>query len=168
MKILLVNPPKYKNLKYIREGRCQQRVSSYEYVFPPISLFSIASLLERENFDVKIIDSTAENISWFELEEIINKYCPDTIVASISTPSFYGDIKISEISNKLNIFSIAIGVHCTALPEQTLIGSKFDAVVRGEPEISVLEIIKKLNKESDNFNLKNLLGISYKKWKNLS
>jgi radical SAM superfamily enzyme YgiQ (UPF0313 family) len=160
MKIFLINPPEYRGFRYAREGRCQQRISSYEYVFPPISLLTIAAVLEKENFDVKIFDCTAENISWPKLESLINKNLPDLVIVTISTPSFYGDIRVAEICKKLDIFSVAIGVHCTALPEQTLLDSEFDAVVREESEITVLEIAKKLSKKQ---NLNSVLGISYKK-----
>ena len=157
MKIFLINPPEYRGLNYVREGRCQQRISSYEYVFPPISLMTIAAVLEEENFDIKILDCTAENISWSKLESLINKNLPDMVVVTISTPSFYGDVRVAEICKKLEIFSVVIGVHCTTLPEQTLLESNFDAVVRGEPEITVLEIAKRLNKKQ---NLKNVFGTS--------
>jgi len=159
MKVLLINPPACNGMWYVREGRCQQRVSSYEYVFPPISLFSIAAVLEKENFEVKIIDCTAERITFTKLENIIKKESPDMIVISISTPTFYEDIKLAELVKKLGIFVVAIGIHCSALPEQTLLESSFDAVVRGEPEITVLEIARRIKKEK---NLKNVLGVSFK------
>ncbi len=160
MKILLINPPEYRGFRYAREGRCQQRISSYEYVFPPISLMTTAAVLEKENFDVKILDCTAENISWSKLENLINKSNPDMIVVTISTPSFYGDIKVADICKNLNILSVVIGVHCTALPEKTLLCSNFDVVVRGEPEITILEIAKNIGNKK---NLNDVLGISYKK-----
>ena len=53
-KVIIINPPSEK--KVIREGRCEQRADSYQYLMVPISLPSIAAVLKKENFDVKIFD----------------------------------------------------------------------------------------------------------------
>jgi radical SAM superfamily enzyme YgiQ (UPF0313 family) len=160
MKVTLINPPEYQGYKYVREGRCEQRTSSYQYLLPPLSLMSIAAVLEKEGINVKILDCIAENISLEKLEKILEKERPELIIVNLSTPSYYGDAKVAEISKKLNIFSAVIGVHCSALPEETLNDTKFDAVIRGEPEITARELVKELEKKDTK--LEKINGLSYR------
>jgi hypothetical protein len=53
MKTLIVNPPTCSGMKYIREGRCEQRLNSFQYVMVPISLPMIAGALEAQKHEVK-------------------------------------------------------------------------------------------------------------------
>jgi radical SAM superfamily enzyme YgiQ (UPF0313 family) len=160
MKVILINPPEYQGYKYVREGRCEQRTSSYQYSLPPLSLMSIAAVLEKEGINVKILDCIAKDISLGKLEKILEKERPELIIVNLSTPSYYGDVKVADISKKLNIFSAVIGVHSTALPDETLSGTNFDAVIRGEPEITARELAEELEKNPPR--LEKVNGLSYK------
>ena len=62
MKTLIVNPPTCTGMKYIREGRCEQRLNSFQYVMVPISLPMIGGALEAKNHDVKILDCIANDV----------------------------------------------------------------------------------------------------------
>ena len=54
MKVLILNPPNSEG--YVKEGRCEQKLSSWQYIMVPISLPYIAAVLRRDGFDVRIID----------------------------------------------------------------------------------------------------------------
>ena len=57
---MIVNPPTCTGMKYIREGRCEQRLNSFQYVMVPISLPMIAGALEAKKHDVKLLDCIAQ------------------------------------------------------------------------------------------------------------
>lgn len=155
-KIILINPPS--EMKVIREGRCEQRADSYQYLMVPISLPSSAAVLREGGFDVKIIDCIADEINLNELGNILKKESPFLVIINIATMSFAKDKFAAEICNKLKIPCAAMGMHVTTLPEESLKESKFNFVIRGEPEITTLNLAKSIN---ENKSLKNVNGISY-------
>ena len=45
MKILIINPPAIDGIGFVREGRCEQRTASFQYLMVPISLPSVAAVV---------------------------------------------------------------------------------------------------------------------------
>lgn len=161
MKVLIVNPPSHKDKGYIREGRCEQRLSSFQYVMVPISLPAIAAVLLKANFEVKILDCITNNISNKNLKKHILDFQPELIIFNIATATYFTDLySIELIKTYCNAHITGIGVHVTALPEEVLTHSKIDSVIRGEPEITSLELAKALEQ---NLPLELVDGISFKK-----
>lgn len=160
MKTLIINPPAVAGIPFVREGRCEQRLSSYQYVLLPISLPSIAAVLRQNEIEVKIIDAIAEDLSWSDLRKQIRAYSSELIILNVSTVSFDGDMQIAQKIKKLkpNTHISAIGVHTTALPEEAL-RYAIDSVIRGEPEITALKLAQTLAHKKS---LRHVLGLSYK------
>lgn len=161
MKTLIINPLAVAGVGFVREGRCEQRLSSYQYVLLPVSLPSIAAVLRQNGFKVKIIDAVAENLEWPKLKERINSFKPNFIVLNVSTVTFNNDMLVAKKIKKLmpNVHISALGVHVTTLPEEAL-SYDIDSAMRGEPEATALELAKAIQRKQ---NFKNILGISYKK-----
>lgn len=157
MKIILINPPFIR--KAVREGRCEQRADSYQYLMVPISLPSTAAMFQKKH-DVKILDCIADDISFQKLAEILRKEKPQIVFVNVATFSFSSDIAVSRICKKLGIKSAAIGVHVTSLPIETLEKSDFDFVVKGEPELVSLKLVEALEKKK---NLKAIPGLAFRK-----
>ena len=164
MKVLILNPPN--STGYVKEGRCEQKLSSWQYVMVPISLPYIAAVLRKGGFDVKIIDCAAEGIEMDALKQDIKAYKPSLIILDTTTPTFFEDAKTVSTLKSMDksVFVAAIGVHVTVLAKESLNKSKLDAVVRGEPEETCLELAKAI--ESGN-KLKGVKGISYKAGKSI-
>ncbi|MFA6989229.1 MAG: radical SAM protein, partial [Candidatus Gastranaerophilaceae bacterium] len=136
-KILLINPPWYKEKDNIWSGILS--------IIPPIGLACIASYLEQYGHTVKIIDMNAENISIESLKNnnSFNDY--DFIGITASTPLINKAYKIIEIikaqiNDKTKI--ILGGVHPSVLPEEAFEKSKIDYVIRGEGEQTFIEIVE--------------------------
>lgn len=160
MRVLLVNPPAYRDIRYIREGRCEQRLSSFQYVMVPISLPSIAALLREKDMEVKIIDCIAENINSEKLIEDVLRYNPQLIIINYSTATYYGDREITRLLKEASLAHLsAIGTHVTALPEETLKDTLLDSVIRGEPEMTTFFLAESINNKKS---LEKVEGISYR------
>ena len=89
MKVLLINPP--------------DTASKYKFiglVAPPLGIGYIAAVLEENNIDVKIMDSSALEMSWEELEKEIPKYSPDIIAITAVTPTIEQALKTARISKR--------------------------------------------------------------------
>ncbi len=161
MNIFVFNPPSIENIGYVREGRCEQRLSSFQYVMLPVSLTSIASVLKKADFNVKIVDAIAEKYNWDDLQNIIKNFRPELIIFNISTVTYHNDITIVSRLKPLlpeTHFS-SIGVHVTTTSRQTLQESLLDSVIRGEPEIICLKLAQALK---DHQSLNQVRGLSFK------
>lgn len=153
MKVLILNPPAYKGIKFIREGRCEQRLSSFQYVMVPISLPSIAGLLREKGHELRIVDSMVEDYGIAEVKEEIRRFDPSLIIVDMSTVTYFGDAATIEALKEGEDYHIAaIGTHVTALPEATLKETKLDSVIRGEPEetsLCLADALENANKLSE-------------------
>lgn len=165
MRILIINPPSKQGVAFVREGRCEQRTSSFQYVLLPVSLLSIAAVLRKNEFKVKVIDAIAENLGWPNIEKEISLFLPKLIILNVSTVTFDDDLHLAKMIKKEwpSIHVSAIGVHVTSLPEGAL-SLDIDSVIRGEPEITSLKLAQAIKKRK---NLGKILGLSYKEKKKI-
>lgn len=127
----------------------------------PISLLTAVKLLVRE-FEVKIIDQRLER-SW---QECLKKEIDDDVVFFGTTVMLGPEIKfayeasrfIKEIKKSLPV--VWGGPFVSVLPKQVLAEDCIDIIVRGDGEVTTLELAKALR---DNKPLESVAGISFKK-----
>jgi radical SAM superfamily enzyme YgiQ (UPF0313 family) len=159
MRVLLFNPPGPQGRGYIREGRCEQRLSSFAYRMIPISLPSIAGLLRAEGHDVRIVDAVAPRPVPFLRD--IHEFDPELVVISVSTPTYESDLgHVAALSRITRAHLTAIGVHVSATADETLRGSSLGSVVRGEPEWTVANLAATLASGGD---LCEVRGLSFRR-----
>jgi radical SAM superfamily enzyme YgiQ (UPF0313 family) len=149
MKILLLNPPFLK--KFSRPQRSPAVTKSGTLYFP-IWLAYAAGVLEKEGFEVDLIDAPADG---YDLNYCIlraKKFGPDLIVLDTSTPSIYNDV---EIAGKLKYrfprsFIVLVGTHVSALPDETLnIDKRVDAIAKYEYEYTLAALARTLADKGD-------------------
>lgn len=129
MKILLINPPRFKGHSIIREMRCVGITTVS--VFPPIELAYLAGLL-RKYAQVKIFDANALNKGFSDIEKEIADFLPEVVVFTASIPSFNADAQVARIAKKINrdIKTILLESHIApVMPEK---------IKQGFPEIDYL------------------------------
>jgi len=143
VKTVLINPPQ--NAKYPQ---------------PPLGLASIAAVLERQNYQVEILDANALPLSESEVTREIGNV--DIIGITAMTPFINSAIKVAKEIKKEKPGSTVIvgGAHVTVLPEETLRNvPEIDIIVRGEGEETAVELYEAL--KSGN-RLQNVRGITYR------
>ena len=161
MKIALINPPFLP--RYSRSQR-SPAVTKSGTLYYPIWLAYAAGLLEKNGFEVKLLDAPADGIRHREALEIISRFSPELLVMDTSTPSIYNDIDLAEkIKATLpECFIVLVGTHVSALPKETLeLTDKVEAVAKGEYDFTLLELAQAINK--NDFSLEGIRGLSYKK-----
>jgi len=131
-------------------------------ISPPYSLLSIASELEDDNFNVKIIDQRVNKRWDKDLKKSLDKtpYCIG-ISSMIGKQVEFGiDIakKVKEINCEVPL--VWGGIHPTILPYQTLKNKYVDYVVIGEGEKTFLELAEHLRNVKSK--LKSIKGVAYK------
>jgi len=162
MKVLLINPPMPEKENWVREGRCQQ-LDIWGAPFPPLSLAYIAGQI-KDIVDTLIIDSGPAHLDLKWVLEKIKKYNPDLIILSVSTPTINSDLGwfLDKINAwKPDLKTAAIGIHVTALPQNTL--KKFrslDFVISREPELTARELVLALKNKRVSF--KDIQGLVFR------
>jgi len=169
-KICLINPPRIISEKKIPD------------VYQPLGLCYIASVLEKNGFEVVIIDAPLEGLenlmdfdesrkymglSYDELSKKIEKISPDivgiTVPFSTQIDSAHR-VALTVKSVDRDIIVIMGGHHPTIRPTECLSRGSIDFVVIGEGEYTTLELIQKLRrckKSVDKCEFKDIKGIAY-------
>lgn len=157
-KIILVNPnPRYTKLRI--GGIFPQ---------PPLGLAYLAASLEQGGFKVEILDSNIEALSPQETAEKIIRspaqyigFTSDTLLI----PLVFQISSLVKSKSKDSKFIFIGGPHVTYMSKQTLQDCQsIDAVVRGEGENTVCELIKKLEERKA---LSEVKGITFRKGKEI-
>lgn len=153
MRIFILNPPIKK--KIIIPARPRQ----------PLSLAYIASLFLNKGYDVNLLDA---NVLGYTIEQILNKiraYRPDILILTSSPvdrwecPNSCIDSVFEIINGAMINPTILTGSHGSLTPEWIFENCNTQFVVRGEPEMIVLNLVEALIKKQD---IKKVQGISYK------
>lgn len=164
MKILLIYPP----ATIYGAGKIEPH--------PPLGLAYLAAFLEREGYQVEILDALAEGImtvkkkgtttrvglSNREIKKIIEDYQPDVVGISVMFTAFAQDgYEVAKLVKEVNpeITVVSGGAHVSIDPKTVLKNENVDVAIKGEGEIAFFELIKALEKKKD---LKNVEGITYR------
>jgi len=135
----------------------------YENYFSmPMGLAYIGAVLEEEGFPVKIVDMGVTNLKLpSDLQHFLNRNRPNIVGITSITPTFPVAINIAKIVRKILPETTVImgGKHVTFLPEEALSTGLVDVVVRGEGEMTMLELMQKM---TNNEGINGVLGISYR------
>ncbi|MDL5502399.1 MAG: hypothetical protein QSU88_04200, partial [Candidatus Methanoperedens sp.] len=96
MKVLLVNPPRFKKMSVIREERCE--IIEKNSVLPPYSLLQIASLLRGQGHKVNLIEANGENIEYPDFEKLLSEEDYEAVIIRFTSSTFDWDLKVASIS----------------------------------------------------------------------
>jgi anaerobic magnesium-protoporphyrin IX monomethyl ester cyclase len=154
MKILLSNPINVMEETPTLFGKNQ-----------PAGLMYIASCLEKEGHEVEIIDTTVEN-SYKKYLKRLKKFNPDAVGISCITATIFSAWDTAELVKKNTNAKVFLGGdHVTFLPGESLYCCEYvDYVIRGEGEITTVELIKNLK---DDKKIKEIKGLSYREGKRI-
>lgn len=108
MKILLVNPPRFKEIPVIREERCE--ITDRYSVLPPYSLMQIASILRNKGHEVDLVDANGFNLSFNELKERVRQIDYNALIFRFTPTTFDWDMEITKISKEINKNAATIGI----------------------------------------------------------
>ncbi|TKJ41601.1 hypothetical protein CEE37_03280 [candidate division LCP-89 bacterium B3_LCP] len=152
MKVHLINPPSPGDFGFTREGRCMQKEGVWTTTWPPISLTESAAVLQQKGHDVRVNDCSVEGVDTEKLKGILKEFAPDLVVMNSTTPSLNFDMTmpplIKEVLPTAKI--AAFGIHVGALPEESFaLTDALDFIVRGEPELTIVDLADRLEKGTD-------------------
>lgn len=153
MSIILVRP---------RNVNIPTDVVSTQY---PINIGYLSSWLKKNGINVKILDLEVDDISEETFIRFVRKNNPALVGFSCMSSNILAGHRLAKIIKEaLPDLKIAVGgPHSTAIPKRTLEEfTFFDIVVKGEGEITTVELYNALIKKAD---LKEVEGLVYRNFK---
>lgn len=131
-------------------------------VHPPLGLGYLASSLRQYGYRPFLYDGTLKNASLDDFASAVEKIKPDLIGISVLTRG-HGKAKemIRILKKKFPKITIVIGgTQVTAAPKEVILDLGADFGVIGEGEVTLLELVKELEKTKNNF--RKINGLAYK------
>jgi anaerobic magnesium-protoporphyrin IX monomethyl ester cyclase len=117
--------------------------------FIPLGLGYLAAVLEKNGYDVNVIDCQAINLTLRDVENELRKRQPDVVGLTSTTLTYKSALSILEVAKKAlpNCLTVYGGCHATFWDEAALKECpQLDVIVRGEGETTILELVKKVEK----------------------
>lgn len=158
MRILLLYPPQPKIKGGICPSYLQQR---YSFLYPPLGLLYLASNLDRNKHQVKIIDSNALKLSLDGCIDYIKEFKPDILGITVLTDLVYFTKTIAEGAKALfpNIRTVLGGPHINIYPYETMAFRAVDFCLQHFAETSFGMLLRAVE---DNSGYNNVPGLFYK------
>ncbi len=159
--VLLIHPPRV--VKPINNKR--SKFKRGEYLFIPMGVFSIADLLEKGGFGVKIINYPLEqylNRNW-SLADFLKNINFDVCGIDLHwIHNANGAIEVARIVKKVNPHAnVILGGFSASYYHSELLKyyKEIDGIIRGEGEVPFLKYVQKINK---NQSLDSVPNLSYR------
>lgn len=156
-KVLVLNLPHSEQIT--RRYMCSY--TSPESLMPPVELISCAAVArEWHRAEVKLIDAIAEKLSAVDTLLEIKNFQPQVIIALTGFECFEDDMDtVRELKQHLPESNFVLfGHYATNFSKETLVHSKADFVILGEPELVLNDLLKSI---FNNEELKTVNGIAY-------
>jgi radical SAM superfamily enzyme YgiQ (UPF0313 family) len=145
--VLLVNPPAPDGGIWIRSQHRVGRRSRENMIWPQVDLAQMAAMLP--DFKVEIVDCVATRMGWPEFEKMLAEKRPRLYVTQVTAPSLQNDMYGVFLARSLSARTVAFGTHVTPLTLETMRPyPALDFVLRGEPELTLLELARALQDAS--------------------
>ncbi len=146
--VLLVNPPTPDGGIWIRSQHRVGRRSRENMIWPQVSLAQMAALLVPE-YTVEIIDANALRMDWAEFEKLLDEKRPKYYMTQVTAPTLRNDMYGVFLAKSLGAKTMAFGTHVTPMTMETMRPfPALDFVLRGEPEMTLRELIDTLEGKS--------------------
>lgn len=148
MKVLFVNPP--------------QTASKYKFmgvIAPPLGIAYMAGVLQENNIDVEILDASAEDMDFKDVEKELLKRKPDLVALTALTPTIGRALETAQVVKETLPDSIVVmgGYHPTFNFIETLEDENVDIVIRGEGEYIMLNLVQALENQSSLHEVKGIV-----------
>jgi len=114
---------------------------------PPLGLMYIAAMLEKEGYEVQIIDACLERLSQIELSKRIIRGKPNIVGITTDSCNFHESLRAAKVTkNASDALVIMGGPHATLRPKEVIQYPEVDIVVLGEGEYTMLDIADRIER----------------------
>lgn len=153
--VMLVNPPAPDGGIWIRSQHRVGRRSRENMIWPQVSLAQLAAMLHPD-YSVEVVDAIATRMPWLEFEQLLRAKQPKYYLTQVTAPTLTNDMYGVFLARSLGAKTIAFGTHVTPMLRETLERfAALDFVIRGEPELTLRELIDTLEMASGRWYVSN-------------
>lgn len=146
--VMLVNPPTPDGAIWIRSQHRVGRRSRENMIWPQVSLAQMAAILMPE-YTIEIVDCVAARMGWEEFTKILEEKRPKYYITQVTAPTLRNDMYGAFLAKSLGAKTMAFGTHVTPMTIETMRPFPvLDFVLRGEPEMTLRELIDRLEGKS--------------------
>jgi anaerobic magnesium-protoporphyrin IX monomethyl ester cyclase len=146
--VMLVNPPTPDGAIWIRSQHRVGRRSRENMIWPQVSLAQMGAILMPE-YTIEIVDCVAARMGWEEFAKILEEKRPKYYVTQVTAPTLRNDMYGAFLAKSLGAKTLAFGTHVTPMTIETMRPFPvLDFVLRGEPEMTLRELIDRLEGKS--------------------
>lgn len=160
MKVALVNPPAESTIT--RRWRCA--VEQGHYLYHPIELAYIAGTLKQiRSAYVTIIDCVAECLDAEGLQRKLSEFSPELVIFMSGFENLEDDVEVMIKAKKALKFDLVMfGYYSTMFSKEIMEKyPELDFLVRGEPEITLRKMYRKIKKGDKDFS--RVFGVTFRK-----
>jgi anaerobic magnesium-protoporphyrin IX monomethyl ester cyclase len=146
--VMLVNPPSPDGGIWIRSQHRVGRRSRENMIWPQVSLAQLAALLVPD-YTVEVVDAIATRMTWKEFERLIDEKRPKYYLTQVTAPTLRNDMYGVFLAKSVGARTMAFGTHVTPMTLETMRPfPALDFVLRGEPEMTLRELLDTLEGKS--------------------
>lgn len=140
MRVLLIRPP----ARHTVESEVPEAVEAENLSYPPLALLSLAAFLRDQSHHVcDILDAQLDHLTNEEMEEQIRAFRPDVVGITCFTVQLVDVMHSIRASRKAGVDYVVLGgPHINDFPKESLALEGVDAVVKGEGQQPLLELLR--------------------------
>lgn len=144
--VLVLNPPSPDGDLFLRDIARVGRRTRDGIIWPQTALAQIAAVVQEAGYSVDVIDAIGLGMSWEDFERYMWKHKPRYMIIHATAPTLTNDMRTTFVGKAVGTISMAIGTHVTPMSRETLESyPTLDIVVRGEPELTIIDVIKTID-----------------------
>ena len=140
MRVLLIRPP----ARHTVESEVPDAVEAENLSYPPLALLAIASfLLDQTDHVVDILDAQLDHMEYDEVERQVRAFGPDVVGITCFTVQLVDVHNTIAAAKKAGVPRIVLGgPHISDFPHESVGLPHVDAVVKGEGQQPMLDLLK--------------------------
>ena len=148
MNVLLINPPNDQLLI----GNNPKFLDQLRGCNPPLGLLYLAGAVEREGkHQLSVIDALAEEMVYSDIRKSIRTLQPDVVGITVLSFTLLDVMEVVRAVKEINpkIVTVLGGPHVYLYPEETIELEGVDYLIKGEGEVSFLQLLEALEEKGE-------------------
>ncbi len=135
---------------------------------PPLGLLYIGAVLEKAgpDVDVEIVPADVLQLGWRDIGKKIEADRPDIVGVTSTTENRFQSFRLVKLARQAAPEAVTImgGPHASMAAEDTLSHiPELDIVVRGEGELTMLDLVRALERKREADGISHVAGISFRR-----
>src|SRR5262245_27822105 len=144
--VLVLNPPSPDGDLFLRDIARVGRRTRDGIIWPQTALAQIGAVVKEAGYSVEVIDAIGLMMDWKAFEKYMWEKKPHYMIIHATAPTLTNDMRTTFLGKAVGTISMAIGTHVTPMSRETLEAyPSLDIVIRGEPEMSILDVIQSID-----------------------